>query len=445
MAGLLDFINTPEGQGLLAGAFGGLAGARRGTPFNNVGRAGMAGLLGYGNAQERLGLDADKQFKLAQQARQKQEWAKSDKIDGLAAQYMLPGQSAMPATPGTAGVNSALPPDLQIGALPGMPARQATAPRFDATGYGQALMGIDPTKGVAFQQSMAKDTPFNKLDVKDFTPESVRAFSSDGGRNYALLQPRTKMEVNAATGQVFDPFNIKAGTVMRDPNKPFGVGDDGSAVPNMPFQAFELSKAKSGAARTDIRIDNKMGEGLAKEIGPMLKDSASAADGAVKQIYAADQITKAVDSNKMYAGTGAGIRLTAAQVADTLGLGGNTTSEKIANTRQTVQGLAQLTLQGRQQMRGQGAITESESKLAERAVSGDISMTPAEIKQLAAAAKRSAMYVQSEHQRKLGVVKNDPNLSKMAPFYDVTPMTDAPTQAITPTYRYVDGKLQKVN
>lgn len=59
--GLLAFLNTPEGQGLLAGAFGGLAGARKGQPINSIGRAGMAGLAGYTGAQ-------DQQQKLAQDA-----------------------------------------------------------------------------------------------------------------------------------------------------------------------------------------------------------------------------------------------------------------------------------------------------------------------------------------------------------------------------------------
>ena len=50
MAGLLDFATTPMGQGLLAAAFGGLAGANRNTPINNLGRAGLAGLAGYSAA-----------------------------------------------------------------------------------------------------------------------------------------------------------------------------------------------------------------------------------------------------------------------------------------------------------------------------------------------------------------------------------------------------------
>ena len=57
MAGLLDgfseFIKTPEGQGLLAATFGGLAGAQRGAPLNSLGRAGLAGLFGYGGALDR--------------------------------------------------------------------------------------------------------------------------------------------------------------------------------------------------------------------------------------------------------------------------------------------------------------------------------------------------------------------------------------------------------
>ena len=54
--GLLDdftqFIKTPEGQGLLSGAAGWAAGARKGTPWNNIGRGGLAGLSGYASAQD---------------------------------------------------------------------------------------------------------------------------------------------------------------------------------------------------------------------------------------------------------------------------------------------------------------------------------------------------------------------------------------------------------
>lgn len=68
--GLLNFIKTPEGQGLLSAAFGGLAGARRGQPLNSLGRAGLAGLQGYGGALDRQAQEAEsafqKQFRTSQ-------------------------------------------------------------------------------------------------------------------------------------------------------------------------------------------------------------------------------------------------------------------------------------------------------------------------------------------------------------------------------------------
>ncbi len=198
------------------------------------------------------------------------------------------------------------------------------------------------------------------------------------------------------------------------------IGPDGRV--NQPLLDAKKSISKSGASNVSVKVDAKLGEGLANQVGPMMKDSAGAAEGAARQIDAANRIVGAVDSNKLFAGPGAETRLTVAQISDTLGIGGNTNAEKIANTRQVLQGLSQLTLQGRQQMRGQGAITENESKLAERATSGDINMTPAEIRQLANAAKRAANYMQSEHQRKLNVMRQNPNLAGMVPFYDVAPV-----------------------
>ena len=66
MSGLLsqftEFAKTPEGQGLLSAAFGGLATAQRGAPLNSIGRAGMAGLAGYANAQDRVQQQADNAF-----------------------------------------------------------------------------------------------------------------------------------------------------------------------------------------------------------------------------------------------------------------------------------------------------------------------------------------------------------------------------------------------
>lgn len=63
MAGLLDFLSTPSGIGLLSAVAGGMAGARRGTPINNIGRGVATGLTGYQGAMEAQRLELEKQRK----------------------------------------------------------------------------------------------------------------------------------------------------------------------------------------------------------------------------------------------------------------------------------------------------------------------------------------------------------------------------------------------
>jgi len=182
---------------------------------------------------------------------------------------------------------------------------------------------------------------------------------------------------------------------------------------------------RSGTPSTNVSVS--MDKGIASQIGPMLKDERIQAQGAASQIDASDRVIQAVDTNKIIAGPTASAQLRLAQVGSVLGVTGADTAETIANTRQAIRGFAELTLQGRKSMRGEGAITESEGKLAERAFSGDIdSLTPAEIKQLANASKRSAEFSLGEYNRKLEALKKDPATAQLVPFYEVTRMPAAP-------------------
>jgi hypothetical protein len=184
---------------------------------------------------------------------------------------------------------------------------------------------------------------------------------------------------------------------------------------------------KSGTPSTNVSVS--MDKGIASQIGPMLKDERIQAQGAASQIDASDRVIQAVDTNKIIAGPTASAQLRLAQIGSVLGVTGADTAETIANTRQAIRGFAELTLQGRKSMRGEGAITESEGKLAERAFSGDIdSLTPAEIKQLANASKRSAEFSLGEYNRKLEALKKDPATAQLVPFYEVTRMPAAPTK-----------------
>jgi hypothetical protein len=244
------------------------------------------------------------------------------------------------------------------------------------------------------------------------------------------VRARDKIEV-APSGVTYNPFATQAGTVFNDPNKLISIGPDGQPVVNQQLVGVKKEIGKAGATNVNVKTDVKTGESLGQQVGPMMKDSTSIAEGAVKQVDAAQRIIKAIDADKTFAGPLANTRVKIAQVSQMLGIGGKDEAEKLANTRAAMRGLAELTLQGRQQMKGQGAITESEGLLAEKAMSGNIEdLTGAEIKQLAKASERAARFNYGEHQRKLKVMEANPSLAGVAPFYQGPSM---PSEVVAPT------------
>jgi hypothetical protein len=205
------------------------------------------------------------------------------------------------------------------------------------------------------------------------------------------------------------------------------------------FKGSYTDFIRSGTPSTNVSVS--MDKGIAAQIGPMLKDERIQAQGAANQIDASDRIIQAVNTNKIITGPTASAQLRLAQVGSVLGITGKDTAETIANTRQAIRGFAELTLQGRKSMRGEGSITESEGTLAERAFSGDIdSLTPGEIKQLANASKRAAEFNLGEYNRKLDVLRKDPNTAQLAPFYEINrmPSPTAPIKKYNPVTRKVE-------
>lgn len=418
--GLLDAFNSDEGRlglGLLAAA--GPSQMGFGERLQSV----MSGMDAHKRAQAQSKLlDTQMQVGLLGLDKAKREASTEAQMADLARRYYSPG------TPATGLLDGSLPPEMRTGAVP-TPAQPAG---FDLKGYANALMGVDPLKGIAFQQSLAKDKPINKLDVKDFTPASVQKFAQTG--NYGDLVRMDKLHFADTGGAVagLDPFTGRQVGAVDKTGNPFSdllVSDgQGGLRPNQPLIGAKQSIAKSGA--TQVRIENKMGEGVAAQVGPMLRESFNAANGAAQQVDAANRIIAAVDTNKMFAGPGAGIRMKTAQVAQMLGIGGKDDAEKIANTRQAIRGLSEMTLQGRKQMTGQGAITESEGALAEKAQSGNIEdLTAAEIKQLAQASARAARFIYGQHEQMVSNVAADPNTANLAKFYKPLPMPNGPKVA----------------
>jgi hypothetical protein len=270
---------------------------------------------------------------------------------------------------------------------------------------------------------------FAKINPHDYTPESIAQFAQT--HNYASLVPVRKMDIGPS-GQVMDLYNAKPGTVAPDVNKPFALGPNGSAVPNIPYQQYELARSKAGGTNVNVKNDIKTGESLAKEIGPMMANSRAAALGAVQQADVANRIDTAINSGKLFAGPGANQRLTMAQLGEVLNVNGKDTSEKLSNTRTVIQGLAQFSLTGRGALKGQGQISDYEGKLLAKATSGDISdLTIPELKVISNTAKRVAKAQYAEHQRNMKIMGSRPDLSGLAEFYSVPDIQSTGSDATT--------------
>ena len=399
MAGLLDSIfNTQEGRmglGLLA-----LGQAPRSQA--------MPGLLSLMNsmdvAEQRK---AESAWANTQRERQQKEWAQQDRENSLAGQFFKP------ATPGLAPLAG----DSASGILPSA-GRPGTPAGFDMQGYAQAMMGVNPAKGMQIMQALQKEVPVDKIDPKAFTPASLAKFAQS--RNYGDLVPRDKMEVSE--GVVYNPYDsTMAGRTLPNPNKPFQLGADGSIVPNRAYQQYELSKASAGAARTNVSVNteksflNEIAGGLGKQVDSSLAQARGASDS----LRTIGQLSDVLNSGKVMAGPATKPAMLLTQLGSQLGLAGKDANETLQKTRAAMQQMAQLELDAAGQMRGQGQITENERDIIRRAASGDISMTLPELKTLTASLEKTARYRIERHNANVQPLLANPNAAALAPFLTV--------------------------
>jgi len=305
----------------------------------------------------------------------------------------------------------------------------------DVQGFGQAVQGREATPEVVPQGQTLRD---DQGQLTMGSQQATAAVAPDYNKGLSILMgsksPQSQALGNMMLADMLKTQKLGEGETLVRPNFQGGftpvAGEIGAKKTNDirnyeydvknsgfkgTFNDWLTSQKKAGA--TNVSVGGA--KDLAGQVGDISKESKIAAMGAVQSADSANRIIQSVDSNKLFAGVGANQRLTAAQIADGLGLGGKDTAEKIANSRQAIQGLAQLTLQGRKQMRGEGAITESEGALAQRAMSGEITLTGPEIRQLAEAAKRSAKFQYSQHQNIINTMKSRPDTRDLVPFYDV--------------------------
>lgn len=280
--GLLDqfseFAKTPAGQGLLSAAFGGLAGARRGTPLNNIGRGGLAGLAGYSGA-------IDRQSQEGEQAFQKQ-FRQMQMDDMVAKAQKQKGEQEW------------------RGGLPGV-MKQAE------TSYGAGMEG--PTM-----------TPGNPKALDQYLLDPRSPFADDLLKQKIMPKERKTITVEGVVldAQTMQP--IYTAPEKFDPNKPFMKGPDGTTVPNKPFQEYELGKAERGATRvsqsvnTSTPFETEQDKVYGKGIGEMRLDIDRSAFAAPKVLANLDRMEQLLEGTN--GGSLAGTAMQVASMAQSMGL-----------------------------------------------------------------------------------------------------------------------------
>jgi hypothetical protein len=282
MPGLLDFIGTPEGQGLLSAAFGGLAGARQGTPFNNIGRAGVSGLVGYNQALDQSGeIDQRKQrqqlFEM-QMADMRQRQADAQLARDNEAKFR-----ASIASPQQSMLDSA----LGDGQGPTMANAAKLAP---VDPYKQQLytaMSSGQIKPMEYLNAITKDSTPLKLSEGDMLVDPKTFQPLAKGAPKAGSQPSAIAEYQFAVGQGYKgnfedwkQSQRPPGTTINLPRNELGLA---------PKDRFDMEQ-KLGA---DFTTRTKLDAGIistAQDIGNILKQG-----GALKDQAAIYKFAKALD------------------------------------------------------------------------------------------------------------------------------------------------------
>ena len=337
----------------------------------------------------------------------------------------------------------------QIGAVGGLLSlRNEMAQQQAAQQQAQALQGLIPQLTDPAAQMMARAGDLRGAIARQFPKEE--AFTLGPGQQ----RYRGNTQVAAAPDRpVFQQVPVQGqpgvtqGMWLR-PGEAQGTPVGGMAMPdilNPAVQQARLGIAAAGRPNVSVKVDTKMGESFAKEIAPMMTESRANAVGAASAVDTAGRIKGAIAEGNVTLGPTATVRNKIDQVSQMVGAGGNSTEERLVNTRNVMRGLSQFALAARKQLKGQGQVSDYEGKLIQRAEAGEIDdFTMPELRDFVNTTERLARKTYAEHQRSLGVMQQNPELQRFVPFYSVP---DLPPEGAPPARRSTDkpGAVRRYN
>lgn len=222
--GLLGFLGTPGGQGLLSAVAGGLAGARRGTPLNNIGRGLLAGTAGYAQ-----GLDREQQAQ--QLALQQQDRAQMNELRVL---QMAQARTQMEREQGQQAWRQGLPDVM----------KQATQASYGASDAGPTMTPANPD--ALKQYAMLPNSPFADEILKQTILPKESSYKTVGDTMIRI----------GANGEVIPVFTApakpeSAPSAVKEYEYAKGQGYQGS------FQQFQTEMKRAGATNVNVNSGQK--------------------------------------------------------------------------------------------------------------------------------------------------------------------------------------------
>jgi hypothetical protein len=204
------------------------------------------------------------------------------------------------------------------------------------------------------------------------------------------------------------------GPQKTDRQTPFEVGTDGGMRSKAIFgpdgsvqligKPYEMGKGvtvNTGDKGTDAFVETLNRKAVDAVV--LGSDQAKAAN---KTLNTVSRINEALNSGKVLAGPGTPAATTLLQLGRAINIGGKDADEILTNTRDAMQGLAQLELDASAQMKGQGQITEAERGIIRRAAAGELKeLTTPELRLLMKALDKTARWKIKQNKARLDSIR----------------------------------------
>lgn len=287
---------------------------------------------------------------------------------------------------------------------------------------------VSPTGEVLFASTGA-----DKEKGRILTPEEVTQFGLPTTGKYQF-NSKGEIELIQGTGPSKDG---KVATSIEEYEYAKKEGYKGT------YEQFKRSNVPS----TNVTV-NAGQKALLTDVGKNVAESINntfvAAQGAQSTLRTIENIKPLIKAG-VYSGPLSTAPRVLDQLATSLGITGKDDSERLKNTAVAMQGLANIELQAAQQIKGQGAVTDFERKLIERAAAGNLqTFTQAEVLALLSGLEKTSRYKIQAHEKNLGRLRTVKDAEGFADFLSLDQQVPVSTPAPAGVRKYnpATGRLE---